>query len=94
MTRVIKKSAADLVCVMLEVHIWSGRRNLEKTDLVHANPAFNKLPEKDLVSLGSTRICDPEDIKKFQTVKGKADRVLRRAGLPILGSIGVPADKF
>lgn len=94
MTEVIKKSAAELVCVMLEVHIWSGRRNLERTDLVHANPAFNKLPEKDLVSLGSTRICDPEDIKKFQTVKGKAERLLRRAGLPILGAIGVPADKF
>lgn len=94
MTEVIQKSAADLVCVMLDAHIWSGRRHLEKTDLVHANPEFSKLPEKELANLGSVKICDPEDIKAFQTIKGKAERVLRRAGLPILGAIGIPFDKF
>lgn len=91
---VIKKSATDLVCVMLDTHIWSGRRHLEKTDLVHANPEFAKLPEKELANLGSVKICDPEDIKAFQSLKGKAERVLKRAGLPILGAIGVPLDKF
>ena len=94
MTQVTPKSAADLVCVMLDVHIWSGRRHLEKTDLVHANPEFSKLPEKELANLGSVKICDPEDIKAFQTIKGKAERALRRAGLPILGAIGIPHDKF
>lgn len=94
MTVVMKKSAADLVCVMLDVHIWSGRRHLEKTDLIYANPEFRKLPEKELANLGSVKICDPEDIKRFQTIKGKAERVLRRAGLPILGAIGVPMNKF
>jgi hypothetical protein len=94
MTQVITKDAANLVCVLLEVHIWSGRRHLEKTDLVHSNPEFRKLPEKDLANLGSVKICDPEDIKKFHTIKGKAERVLKRAGLPVLGAIGIPVDKF
>lgn len=94
MTQVMQKSAADLVCVMLDVHIWSGRRHLEKNDLVHANPEFRKLPEKELANLGSVKICDPDDIRKFQTIKGKAERALKRAGLPILGAIGVPVDKF
>jgi hypothetical protein len=94
MAQVIHKDAGNLVCVLLDVHIWSGRRHLEKTDLVHSNPEFRKLPEKDLANLGSVKICDPEDIRRFHTIKGQAERVLRRAGLPILGAIGVPADRF
>ena len=79
MTELAKKDATGLVCVMLDVHIWSGRRHLEKTDLIHANPEFRKLPEKELANLGSVKICDPDDIKKFQKVKGKAERALKRA---------------
>lgn len=94
MAQVIHKDAANLVCVLLDVHIWSGRRHLEKTDLVHSNPEFRKLPEKDLANLGSVKICDPDDIRRFHTIKGQAERVLRRAGLPILGAVGVPADRF
>lgn len=94
MTELAKKDATGLVCVMLDVHIWSGRRHLEKTDLIHANPEFRKLPEKELANLGSVKICDPDDIKKFQKVKGKAERALKRAGLPILGAIGVPDHLF
>lgn len=94
MTNIAKKDADGLICVTLDVHIWSGRRLLDKTDLIHANPEFRKLPEKDLANLGSVKICDPEDIKKFQKVKGKAERALARAGLPFLGSIGIPDAKF
>lgn len=94
MTQVVNKDAAGLVCVMLDVHIWSGRRHLEKTDLIHANPEFSKLPEKDLANLGSVKICDPDDIKKFQAIKGRAERAVQRAGLPILGATGVPLGKF
>lgn len=94
MAQVMQKDAANLVCVLLDVHIWSGRRHLDKSDLVHSNPEFRKLPEKDLANLGSVKICDPEDIKKFHTIKGKAERALKRAGLPVLGAIGIPVDKF
>lgn len=94
MTQVVNKDAAGLVCVMLDVHIWSGRRLLDKTDLIHANPEFAKLPEKELANLGSVKICDPQDIKKFQAIKGRAERALQRAGLPILGATGVPIGVF
>lgn len=91
---IVDKDAADMVCVLLEVHIWSGRRHMDKTDLVHANSAFANLPEKDLASLGSVKICDPEDIKVFNKIKNQAETVLKRAGLPILGSTGVPSHKY
>lgn len=83
-----------MVCIQLEVHIWSGRRHLDKTDLVHANPEFGKLPEKDLANLGSVKICDPDEIKAFQKIKNQAELVLKRAGLPILGATGIPAGKY
>lgn len=88
------RSAANLVCILLEVHIWSGRRKMDKTDLIRADPAFARLPEKDLASLGAVKICDPEDIKAFQRLKNKAETILERAGLSLLGAWGVPEDKF
>lgn len=94
MTEVIEKRADDLVCVMLDVHIWSGRRHLELDDLVQANQEFRELPSETLATLGAYKICDPKDIKNFQQIKGKAERYLRRQGLPILGAIGIPAAKF
>jgi hypothetical protein len=83
---VITKSATDLVCVQLEVHIWSGRRHLDKTDLIHANSEFTKLPEKDLANLGSVKICDPEEIKKFNTFKNKAENGSSAGGASHSGS--------
>lgn len=94
MAQVIKKDATDLVCVMLEVHIWSGRRHLERGDLIAANPALSKLPSEKLATLGAYKICDPDHIKQFQQIKGKAERYLRRMGLPLLGAIGIPAAKY
>lgn len=94
MTPVIDTPADHLVCVLLDIHIWSGRRLLEKSDLIQSNPEFSKLPEKELANLGSVKICDPDDIRTFHTLKDRAERVLGRAGLPMLGAIGVPADRF
>jgi uncharacterized protein DUF3150 len=91
---VMTKSADGLVCVMLEVHIWGGRRHLERDDLLAANPALSKLPTKTLASLGAYKICNPDLITEFQKVKGKAERYLRRAGLPILGASGIPQKRF
>jgi hypothetical protein len=94
MTQVIHTPADHLVCVVLDIHIWSGRRHLERSDLIQSNPEFSKLPEKELANLGSVKICDPEHIRQFHTLKDQAERVLGRAGLPMLGAIGVPADRF
>ena len=46
----------DVVVVSLDVRIWSGRKKLRPEDLT----ASGRLPPKDLVSLGSKKIFDPE----------------------------------
>lgn len=91
---IITKNAANLVCVSLDVHTWSGRRTMKKADLIRANPDFSKLPEKELASIGSIKICDPAEIKKFASIKRQAETLLERNGLPILKAVGIPADKF
>ncbi len=94
MTQVIDKNVDNLVCVKLEVHIWGGRRHLEKGDLLQANPAFKNLPSEKLATLGAYKICDPDHIKRFQSIKGRAERALRRSGLPILGAWGIPSQRY
>lgn len=92
-TKVIQEITGNLVLITLEVHIWSGRQRLEKEDLIRANPAFRQLPERELASLGSVKLCDPEDLKQFHTIKGKAERALKRRGLRLAGARAVPADE-
>ena len=56
----------QLVVVNLDIHIWSARRKLMPLDLGNA-----ELPPEDLASLGSKRICNPEELKHFTTLKAR-----------------------
>lgn len=94
MTNVIEKCVDDLVCVMLDVHIWGGRRILNREDLLAANPALSKLPSEKLASLGAYKLCDPELLRQFDVVRGRAERYLKRQGLSLLGAVGITPEKY
>ena len=49
-----------LVVVNLDIHIWTARKKLVPLDLGGA-----ELPPEDLASLGSKRICNPDDLRSF-----------------------------
>ena len=53
-----------LVVVNLDIHIWTARKKLVPLDLGGA-----ELPPEDLASLGSKRICNPDDLRSFGTLK-------------------------
>lgn len=89
-----QKKLEGLVCVTLEVHLWSGRKRLRKEALIARNPEFANLPPESLATLGSIKICDPEDLKPFLALKRKAEKLLQANGLPVLGTIGVPEAKL
>jgi hypothetical protein len=74
-----------LVVVHLDVHIWSARKKLTPPDLGGA-----ELPPEDLASLGSKRVCNPEDLKTFGTLKARAVTLLERHGIRFLGGWAVP----
>lgn len=78
-----------LLVVNLDVHIWSARKKLLPYDLGNAD-----LPPEELASLGSKRVCNPEDLKTFGTLKARATSLLERAGIRFIGGWAIPEEKL
>jgi len=78
-----------IVAVNLAIHIWSARKKLDPLDLGGA-----ELPPEDLASLGSKKICDPEDLKVFGTLKARAVNLLDRIGIRFLSGWAIPEPRM
>lgn len=91
----IKQTEANgLICVTLDIHLWSGRKRLRKEALLAKNPEFKNLPPESLATLGSIKIADPDDLTPFMRDKRAAETVLQNNGLPLLGTTGIPEAKL
>jgi hypothetical protein len=77
-----------LVAVNLSITIWSARKKLTAADFGHAT-----LPPEELASLGSKKICDPERLRIFGTLKSRAVSRLDSLGIRFLGGWAIPEDK-
>lgn len=89
-----QREAQGLICVTLDVHLWSGRKRLRKEKLLEKNPEFMNLPPESLATLGSIKIADPDDLAPFMRIKREAEKQLLINGLPLLGTIGIPEAKL
>ncbi|QXW20151.1 DUF3150 domain-containing protein (plasmid) [Comamonas aquatica] len=87
-------SSHDVVCIALEVHLWSARIQLKAEDLQKYSSNLTNLPDTALASLGSVKLCDPEVIRKFERIKREANLLLERTGLPLFGVRAIPVQKF
>jgi hypothetical protein len=85
--------ATGIVCVALEIHLWSGRKRLRKENLLAKNPELAHLPPESLATLGSIKIADPDDLAPFLKYKREAEKLLKLNGLPLLGTVGIPEGK-
>jgi hypothetical protein len=90
---IARKDVHDLVCVSLDVHLWSGRKRLRKEALIEKNPTLAALPPESLATLGAIKICDPDDLSPFMRIKRQAEKLLSGSGLPLLGTWGIPDAK-
>lgn len=79
----------QLLVVNLDAHIWSASRKLLPEDLGNAD-----LPPDELASLGSKRICNPEEMNIFKTLKARAESLLRQNGIRFLNGWAIPQDKM
>ncbi|WP_034637732.1 DUF3150 domain-containing protein [Desulfovibrio cuneatus] len=79
----------QLLVVNLDVHIWSARKKLTAVDLSDTN-----LPPEELASLGSKRICNPEELRAFSMLKARAISLLERNGIRFLSGWAVPEAKM
>ncbi len=89
MTHVTDINVIDrLVVVNLDIHIWSARKKLLPQDFGNV-----ELPPEELASLGSKRVCDPDDLKIFGTLKARAVSLLERVGVRFLNGWTIPLEK-
>lgn len=84
----------NVICVLLDIHLWSGRQALKRDHLIESNPTLSGLPPAELASMGSVKICDPAEVRAFQRLKNEAIRVLEENGVPLLGAIAIPTHVF
>ena len=75
----------QLTAIRLDVNIWSARKKLTPTDFVTPD-----LPPEHLASLGSKKVCNPEDLRVFATLKARAIALLDRHGVRFLGGWVIP----
>ncbi|MBK1720113.1 DUF3150 domain-containing protein [Thiocystis violacea] len=75
--------------IVLTVSLWSGRKKLRADDLELTD---GEIPPEELVSLGSKRICNPDALRVFSTLKGQAERACLKVGTRFLGGFLVPND--
>ncbi|WP_240744263.1 DUF3150 domain-containing protein [Desulfopila sp. IMCC35006] len=71
--------------INLDVNIWSARKKLSPADFGGVN-----LPPEELTSLGSKKICNPEDLRIFSTLKSRAVTMLDHVGVRFLSGWGIP----
>jgi hypothetical protein len=93
-TLIKRKEAAGLICVSLDIHLWSGRKRLRKEALMAKHPEFANLPPETLATLGSIKIADPSDLAPFSRLKREGEKLLLANGLPLLGTTGIPEPKL
>lgn len=86
-TTIDTKLFKHLMVLNLDVSIWTARKKLSPSDFAGA-----KLPPEDLASLGSKKICNPEDLRIFGTLKSRAVNMLNRIGVRFIGGWGIPED--
>lgn len=77
-----------LLVINLDVHIWSARKKLLPQDVGNAS-----LPPEELASLGSKRVCNPDELKTFATLKARATSLLERTGIRFLNGWSIPIER-
>lgn len=75
----------QLTALRLDVAIWSARKKLAPADFGSLT-----LPPEKLASLGSKKVCNPEDLRVFATLKARAVSLLDRHGVRFLGGWAIP----
>ncbi len=78
----------SLMAINLDVNIWTARKKLTPADFGGA-----ELPPEDLASLGSKKVCNPQELRVFGTLKARAVNLLDRTGVRFLGGWAIPEDK-
>lgn len=87
-----KKILDKVICINLDVHVWSGTRQLKKEDL--ADIPSDAMPPSAIASLGSKKTVDPNELREFRRLYRQAERTLSNIGVRFLGGYAIPIDRL
>jgi len=82
----VSRALHDVIVVSLDVRVWSGRKKLRPEDLT----ASGRLPPKDLVSLGSKRLCSPDALQPFLHIRRRAEALCQAVGVRFARAFAIP----
>lgn len=68
----------SLTSISTKVRLWTGAKRLTAQDLPIES---DKLPPKDLATLGSMKMFDPKKLAPFSSIKYEANSLLKRHGI-------------
>lgn len=77
----------NILVVNLTISLWSGIRKLTIKDL---GISADRLPPRELASLGAIKLIDPDDLKPTAKLKKRAQRACESAAVRFIGGYAVP----
>ncbi|PYV41652.1 MAG: hypothetical protein DMG06_16420 [Acidobacteria bacterium] len=80
----------SVVCVCLDIRIWSGKKKLTPSDLQLSE---SKLPPQEIATLGSKNLCDPSALQPLNRIESQARDCCAKVGVRFLNGFGVPKAK-
>lgn len=83
----ISPSLNRIVCVNLDIRIWSGQKKLRPEDL---NLSKEQQIPQSVASLGVKKVCDPKQLKTFLNIRRAAERECMAVGVKFLGGYAIP----
>ena len=86
------KELNDMVIVHLDNVCWTGRKKLNRSELLRVSDA--DLPPETLTSLGHKKIFDPSALTPFGSLRKKMERRCEDAGVRFLGGYAIPQSEF
>jgi len=83
---------SEVIIIMLNISLWSGKKKLRPEDLAANGIDVGKLPPQALASLGTKRIISPDALSAFTNLKREAERICLAKGVRFLGGYAIPKD--
>lgn len=80
----------QVALVSIDITVWSGQAKLSAKDL----KGVSHLPSEKVAQLGNKKICDPQKLKVFNTLREQARVALQEVGMPLLGGYAIPLDQL
>lgn len=81
-----------MALVHLDITVWSGQAKLTAEDLNLG--ADGSIPPEQIAQLGNKRICSPDQLKVFNSLRSSAWRYLLTVGMRLMGGFAIPVDRM